>query len=233
MKLLTIFNQLSYGELSQLALGNSEGAGIQRTDWPMLIDHINIGLLELHKRFDIKRKNLVIEQYEQIQLYILDRRFAKTNVESLEPIKYIDDSEYDPFDDEVLKIERVFDELGIEYPLNDDVAYNSLHTPQTNAIQVPLTFVDNTFYVEYRASHKLIDRYVDPKETEVDLPLVYLEALLSYVASRAHSPFASQTNQESQTYMMKFEAACAKITEMAITQANNTTNLKPIRNGWV
>ncbi len=236
MKLIEIFDSLSYGELSQLSIGNAESTGIKEEDQPKVITHINLGLLELHKRFDLKRGSLILQMYEQIMNYELRPDFAVSNLESLEPIKYIVDTPLEPFQDDVLKIERIFAESGGEYILNNENEYNSLHTPTPLTLQIPLPQAENVVEVEYRATHPRIPvRGVNPLTYEVDLPYPYLEALIYYVASRMFAPLndPQAPSQESQMYMLKFEAAIAKLTELAITPVMQNTKENFKRNGWV
>lgn len=236
MKLIDIFDVLAYGELSQLAIGNADGVGIQVEDQPKVITHINMGLTELHKRFDLRRESVIVQQYDHITDYHLKDDFAVSNMESLEPYKYIQDSPGEPFLNNVLKIERVFAENGAEYVLNNDSEWNSLHTPNPLTIQVPLPQSTNVMDIEYRANHpKIPIRGVDPTNYEVELPEAYLEALIYYVASRMFAPLndPQAPTQEGQMYMLKFEAAVSKLTELAVTPINESANQQFKRNGWV
>lgn len=234
MKLQEIFDQLAYGELSQVALGG-EGT-ISEKDYPKLISHINLGLLELHKRFDLRREEVHIQQYEHIQTYVLDTKYAQTNTDSTEPVKYIMDSTFEPYEGNALKIERVFNEEGYEFILNDDSDYTSLHTPGHLSILVPLPEPTASLLVEYRASlPKIPLTGINPSEYEVDLPITYLEPLIYYVAGRVFAPLTDMSigANDGATYMARFEQSCLKITEMALVNKSNNLNDKFRRNDWV
>ena len=83
MKLQTIFDQLIHGELSQLFIGGAETSDVIVPDnYPKVISYINMGLLELYKRFPLRLKELVIQQNEGIGTYILDSNYAVANNES-------------------------------------------------------------------------------------------------------------------------------------------------------
>jgi hypothetical protein len=238
MKLSSIFEQLSYGELSQLAIGGAETSGIVlSSDYPKLITHINLGLLELYKRFDLSRKEVFVQQYDEINLYYLDSRFAVTNTESPEPIKYIQDSVYRPFTDNVLRIEKVINECGSELYVNDDSKYWTVYTPDYNSIQVPWPDANNAMCITYRASPDVIPVVdVVPSEQEVNIPLSHLEPLLLYVASRifASKPaLNNESNSKGMEYMSKYELSCKRIEDLNLVQNNNTTNMKLQNAGWV
>ena len=52
MTLSDVFDQLAYGEFSKIFLG--ESGAIPQSNWNRIITHINLGLTELYKRFDLK-----------------------------------------------------------------------------------------------------------------------------------------------------------------------------------
>ena len=58
MLLSELFDQLTFGELSQIYVAGRDEIGIQAADYEKIIPHINLGLTELHKRFEIKTNTL-------------------------------------------------------------------------------------------------------------------------------------------------------------------------------
>jgi len=186
MILADIFEQLSHGEFRSTALGGSQASGIMEKDYPKVIPFINLGLTELYKRFPIKSKTVLIDQLEQVSTYYLHPDYAQTNTSSTKT-KYIRDSSFDPFvsADDVLKIEAVYDEKGVEYYLNDPKQVHSVFTPSSNSIQIPFNESGNTMEVKYRANHPTLTAEGESVlEQEVELPMGYMEALLNYIAGR-------------------------------------------------
>lgn len=55
MTLQEIFDQLAYGEFRTLSVGED---GIQPKSYASMINHINLGLNALYKRFPLKRVRL-------------------------------------------------------------------------------------------------------------------------------------------------------------------------------
>jgi len=233
-------------------MGGVNTQGIQVQDYPRVIPAINLALSELYKRFDLKRSEVVVQQYDQITMYKLDSRFAVTNVNSNEPIKYIEDSQYFPFQDDVLKIERVFNEEGEQLYLNQENAYTtpesglgsefygsdkywSVHIPSYNVVQVPYPDSANQMIITYRAKHPTISSTItDPSIVNVDLPESLLEALLLYIGSRVNINRGTELSlAEGQLQMAKFEASISKITEMGIINSDDTENSKLDSRGWV
>lgn len=220
-----------------MALGGSEYSGILPENYHKIIPHINLGLGELHKRFLLKTGQVTIQQYDHIQQYFLDPRFAKSNTTSIEPYKYIMDSVYMPFDnaDDVLAIENVFDENGIPYILNDSTNAYSVFTPSYNSVQVPFADGANVMTVEYRANHKkLTNKGDDVLAQRVDISITYLEGLLNYIAARYLSTIGTQeSSADSINFMNRFEMSCAKILELNLAVRSNDSNEKLDMRGWV
>lgn len=60
MKLIEIFNQLTFGELAQLSMGGMDAGEINDKNYDAVLSHINLGLTALHKRFPLKEGRLVV-----------------------------------------------------------------------------------------------------------------------------------------------------------------------------
>jgi len=234
MLLSDLFEQLTNGELSQLEMGGVDGIGIEPCDYNRVIPHINLGMTELYKRFPIRRQEVIIQQYDQIQKYKLDSRYAQTNTDSEEPIKYVMDSKYEPFTDNVLKIERIFNEDGQELYNCERDEYWSVNLPAYNVIQVPYPEKENNLSITYRADHdKIKIPGLNPATTHIEVPPSLLEPLLLFIAARVYSNLSSLEGNEGNNYMAKFEASCRKITELNLIPNDNTKNIKLDENGWV
>jgi len=247
MLLSDLFDQLTYGELSQLEMGGVDEVGIESKDYKRIIPHINLALTELHKRFLIRKEEVVLDCFDHIEDYTLHSRFAVTNTASPEPYKYIHDSEYEPFQDNVIKIEKVFNEDGQELYLDETDPYIirtelnlttqkrwSVHTLNYNTIQIPYPMHENALFVEYRAEHEKIQiAGLDPTKVEVKIPSYLLEPLLLYIAGRVYSNLGGNSAQEGIAYMGRFEASVATIDRLNLVNKANATNQKLEVNGWV
>jgi len=242
MKLSDLFDQLSQGELSQLKMGSRDEIGIRLCDYNKIIPHINLGLTELYKRLNLKTSEVVIQQFDHIQTYYLDSRYAQTNVDSQEPTKYIMDSEYQPFTNNVLRIEKVHNELGEELYLNQDRSYFSgsnmywaVNIPSYNSIQVPYPEKENQMIVTYRADHDPIIFTEEMNLQDIHVPISpsYLEPLLLYIAARVYTNLSSNEGNEGTNYTAKFEASMQQIEKLNLINKDDTYNIKLEENGWV
>jgi len=240
MTLLDILKDLTYGELAQLRIGDLLAGEPESQPDPVryeqIISHINLGLKEIYKRFFLRSREIYIQQYEQINTYVLSSKYAQTNVASLEPIKYIMDTVDDPFQDDTLKIEEVYDEAGNKLPLNDITEELSVFTPTYRSIQIPNPNNDNTLSVQYRACHpRIVYTGVgfDPADVEIMLPNSLHEALLYYVANRAFASLNRDQGTEGNDYWQKFEKSCQLVDQLGLEVQGEPGDWRFDTHGWV
>ena len=241
MLLSDLFSQLTFGELSQIKLGGAAANGITKENQLQMLNHVNAGLTELHTRFHLKEGTLKVGMFPGIESYVLSKRYAVGNRESREPVKYIQDSLARPFQDTVLKIERVYDDQGTELELNAggeryDPLSLVIRTPTINTLVVPPALVSTYLTVVYRGNHPRIikeDNSFDPAEVDIDLPPQYENALLLYIASRVFNPIGlNQEFHDGNNYWGKFEAACALLTHKGLELSAESPSGRFERNGW-
>ena len=231
MTLDDIYQQLSFGELRQLFMGGKNiddpNTGMPEESFYKLLPTIQLGLTELHKRFNIRMGYFDVELQDGQNIYQLVTKYAVSNCRSKEPVKYIDDSEY-KFDNNLLKVTNILGTLCEEeyqIPLNEQSNDEAIMFLNMNTFKVPVDtklapwLTETTkLRVNYRANHPEINKYianVSPKTTEIYLPQTHLEALCYYVASRLYNPMGMVPNSihQGNNYFAKFEASCAKIQE--------------------
>lgn len=246
MKLIEVFNQLSYGELSQLNLGRLDGEDINEDNYPVLMGHVNMGLTALYKRFSLKEGRLNLQIVPNQVSYPLLSKFAVTG-KGTATVRYIKDSADAPFQEDIHKIERVITDTGGELLLNDYADPYSCHTPSLNILRLPTIVVDGTAPLDsiyntksvtlvYRANHPVIDINVgsfDPATRDIELPYSHLQALLYFVASRAHNPIG-MTNEfnAGNNWNAKYEFECNQLESAGLEVDSGVHNTRLIRNGW-
>lgn len=234
MKLIDLMNVLSTGELNQLVVGN-EGLGIRVPDYPKVIAQINLGLTALHSRFPLREKEVIVQQYDQIALYYLRPEFAATNKESTQPIRYIIDTEDFPFLNDVIRVERIYNEVGCQLPLNDDPMCCSLFTPSYDTVQVVNPSSENAMFITYRANHVPIPLgTVDATQVEVFIPAPHVKALCYYIAASMYGSLPGQENSaKGIEWSSRYEGECQMLENLDLDNASiATTNVKPEMRGW-
>ena len=243
MKLSEIFDQLQYGELSQLHIGGVEQGGISEANYPRILPHVNLGLTALYKRFSLKENALILSLQPNILQYSLHSRFAVNGKRSKEPVRYIIDTTLAPFLDDIIKVARVYTDDGTELDLNNKANAWSLHTPFAHSLAIPAVIVEkstelpanlitNNLKVVYRANHPKIEipiGYFNPDRIEVELPDSHLEPLLLFIASRLHNPIGMVNEfNAGNNYAAKYEAACQalEIANLNVDQGSQSDRLR-------
>ena len=244
MKLQEVFDQLKGSELSQLSIGGQDQGVINEKNQFIVVNAINLGLSNLHTRFNLKEGSLKLLLIPGKYQYFLKSAYVLDNPESNEKVRYIEGS----FADDLAKVEGVFTESNYELELNTRRKY-SCATPNTLCITVPAPIVDqdidipsylqtDALNIVYRANHPKIgpDEFgdFDLDEIEVDLPYPYLEPLLYFVASRVHHPVGlAGDTQMGASYFAKYEQACQRLQMSNVAVDQGAGNDRLIRNGWV
>lgn len=236
MKLSEIFDQLTFGELSRVFIGGSEKKELDPASYEEIGAHINLALSALHNRFLLQEEEIRIYKYGNQIDYLISSDFARSNLLSTQPVKYVLDNEYLPFRDNIIKILAVYGPTGEELPLNTAGDDSSVYTPQFNKIQIPFGEHGEVYSILYRADHPrlVLDESTIPEQVEVNLPPSFLQALLYYVAARVVVPVGnSETGEATTNYLAKYEMECQRLAIYNL--GNETTNVDMIleRNGWV
>ena len=223
MKLSEVFQQLAYGELSQIALGTITDEELAEESYAPLLAHVNLGLSALYKRFNLKEGRITFPLSQAGNVY-------KLGVTDLN------------------KIERVETLEGTELSLNDGNDPLSCYTPQMNTLRVPQKIVSKSpdlpekyitgeLLVIYRANHPKVvatGGFLIPKSVELELPYSHLEALLYFVASRVHNPIGMVNEfNAGNNWAAKYEMECQRLESLDLEIDDTTTNARLNKNGWV
>jgi hypothetical protein len=247
MNLKEVFDQLTFGELSQLSIGGNETGAIQTKNYDRMVAHTNLGLTALYKRFNLKEGRLTVELVPGRFTYPINSDYAEANDASTQAVKYIKDAD-SPFADDIHKIERVYGQTGYEFALNDEADPYSMFTPSAKVLRVPEIVVTGSIdmpdeikttelEIVYRANHpKIIPDgiYLDPEEIYLELPDSHLEALLLFMAGRIHTPtgMSNEANMGN-TYSAKYEQECMRLEQLNLRVDQFSQPDRIGRNGWV
>jgi hypothetical protein len=244
MKLQEIFDQLRGTEFSMLSIGGQPQGVINEANQEIVLNTLNLGLNNLHTRFNLREGQLKLLLLPELYLYSLKSSHQVENRRSRETVRYIDSV----FPDDLAKVEQLLTASGQEVGLNDKSRY-ACSTPSSHVLRVHPDLVNQppdmpdayrTTYLDvvYRATHPRIDAGIfDLKEADlidVELPYLYLEPLLYFMASRVHHPKGMTGDMQlGASYAAKYEQACQRleISNLQIDWGQENTRMG--RNGWV
>lgn len=230
-----IIDDLSYGSLSNLAIGSSGKGSIPDADQARIVHHINRGLTKLHSRFVLYQRELYIRIQEDVHLYPLLRQAGESyhdHTTSNPPMRYIIDSAEAPFSEDVIRIlgcwrpSKIDPTDLVEVPLNDENAEESVWTPATSTLQILDGKAGDIYHVMYQADHYRLRTGVGPQK--VYLPEILYEALEHYVAYKI---FGSMNGEEhtikAQEHRNTYESVLLRAIDLDLVKAVSvSTNVK-------
>jgi hypothetical protein len=221
MLLNDLYTKLSYGELSNTAIG-MEGAGtITEEGKPRIVNYVNEGLIRLYSEFLIREKEVMILMYKEITFYHLITRFAvNAGAEAnLEARRYLLDLPEEPFENDVLKILTVYNSARRRLPLNDAEMPGSVFTPQPTILQVPFPVEGAALTVSYQANHPVM-HYNEPTG-RIDLPDALNGALTAWVAYKVFSHMNTQeSTAKAQEHLEIYQAIVQQTKDMDLVNAS-------------
>lgn len=230
-----LFESLSYGELSNLHLGNNGGGGIEESKQPTIIHYANEALIKIHSRFCLLEKSLNLETVGHITNYHLIKRFAESSkAEKREKYHYIKDLLCEPFEEDVIRILTVHTQHGQRLPLNDVGNVRSVFTPQPTVLQVPSPIDGMSLAVGYQAKHPRLLVGEDYDQV-IEIPEVLHVALTAYIAYNVYTTInTADATGKAQEHLNKYESTCQEVEEKdLVSTSSSQTNTRFEQNGFI
>jgi hypothetical protein len=182
-------------DLIQLAQNSELRTLAVAQDEKIIIGYINLGLVELYKRFPVETKEVMITLEGDSEIYILPEDCMYLIA------AYGEIPEYSSM-------------IVNELPINEENNPLSINTVAWNKIQVPASIEGQMISLIYAASPELI-RYDEETGAhnyqDIPLPASLLEALLHYIGYRAHAAVDGNIQAENNTHYTRFEASCSRV----------------------
>lgn len=228
MYLEEIYDDLANGELRAHAWAMN--GTIAEEHKPKIITSINVALTDMYTRFPLLTKQITVIQKAGITEYVLHPKHARTNPHTMD-VKYIYDSEKDPFQGNVLRIESVFDETGEELELNSAQGCKIALTPAPDILEIPNPTDTNALFVTYRTR----PNKVKLSDVEIPIPEQFRPAILAYVAFRAYSGSSDAgQNALAVANFQRYELLCSQYLQYNMVNTDESVELCNFTNGgWV
>lgn len=177
------------GELKTLAV---------KTDTNAVIGYINLGLIELYKRFTLELKEHIVELVDGQDIYTIPSdcmyivaAYGEVDKDSGEKVNVL--------------------------PINTEDDPLSINTISWKQVQVPLATTGSYISLIYVAS----PAYVLNAEETLELPPQLLEALLHYIGYRAHGSINGNVDGENNTHYQRFELSCQRVQQLGLLTADD------------
>lgn len=237
MKLLTeLYEDLSFQELSNVAIGQDGSGVIREQDRPKIIGYTNEALLRLCARFVLIENDVLVQLFKHITNYYFLLKYAQSaDAPEAEGNPYILDLHGEPFKQDLIKVLKVQNNHGFHYPLNDEENRWSLYTPKFNMLQVPYPEDHLQLSVVYQAKHPNMLRDADPSAQYIFIPDVLYGALRAFIAYKVFSHMNTQeSTAKAQEHMQIYEQICLEAQTMDLVNSSiSTTNTVFHKRGFV
>lgn len=161
-----------------------------KDDTETILGYLNLGVLELYKRFPLSVKEYLLELQNGVTVYTMPSDYMWLI------------AAYDEVPEESTDTVNVL-------PINTEDNPLSINTISWNQIQIPVVTQGAFISLIYAASPTLYSSL--NLNADVEIPPQMLEALLNYISYCAQESLGGNENAEDGRYYQKFEASCDRI----------------------
>ena len=198
MTVQQVINMAKASELNALAVKDDDN---------VILEMINLGLIELYKRFPLKVDEAIITLVDGRDVYSLDGNDANVQMGNTDYMSIV--AAYGEVNVYDLSIGEVK-----ELPINEEDNILSVNTVGWNSVQVPASLSGNYVSIIYTAAPKYLT--IADISDSIPVPPQMVEALLHYVGYRAHSAVDGEINSENTTHYTRFEASCNRVLALGL-----------------
>lgn len=181
--------------------GKLKNSNIVNDDAAILVA-LNLGIVELYKRFPLQVDEAIISLRDAKTEYKLDGTDADVSMPSNSQFMWAVAA--------YQEVEDAIDETKIttkQIPINEEENPLSIQTVAWNAVQVPVVNAGAYISIIYVAVPKLIT--ADNLNATLPLPPQMLEPLMEYMCYQANSTLDAEIDTDK--YYQRFEASCSKV----------------------
>jgi len=233
-----LFDDLSFGEFANMALGTSINGGMPVDKYPKVVSLINLALLDLYTRFPLKEKEFKVYQRAGKSIYYVRADYMGDPLAG-DPEVYIDGTGEDPPNGDIIKFTRAFDELGVEVAINKIQCPDGIFLPEPDVLKMVVGDVPKVISMVYQAAYPkiMIDVTFNPVAYNLYFPSFLKMALLAHVAARLFvGKDSSAVEGEpglNNTFQYKYETECLKIEKLSLAPGVDEEFKQFESNGWV
>jgi hypothetical protein len=160
-----------------------------------IVGYINLGLIELYKRFPLDVQEHMITLLDGVEIYTMPSNFMWIV------------SAYD-------EVPETSNLTVLPIPINEEDNPVSINTISWNQVQVPVTVTGAYISIIYVAAPTY---FTDADlATTLPIPPQMVEALLHYIGYRAHGSDDGNVQAENSTHYQRFELSCKRIEQMGM-----------------
>lgn len=198
MNIQDIVTLARHSELSGVAIKN---------DLDVITAFINLGMLELYKRFPIKVEEHIVTLEDGVMYYTMPDNFMYA-LEAHGEIAASSSAISNPI------------------PINDEDSENSIFFGDWTTVQIPSSVTGSYVSIIYVAKpiRVTVEQVKDGTGT-LDLPETLIDALLNYVGYRAYLGVKSDAQSENNAHWARFERSCSKAEKLGVTNPADSMSM--------
>ena len=160
-----------------------------KDDNEAIVSFINLGVIELYKRFRLEVKEHMVELQDNVEIYDMPDDFMSL-VAAYGEVE-------EPSVDNVNPL-----------PVNVEDDPLSVNTVNWYQVQIPVAVTGGFVSLMYASAPPYLS--TDDLDSALPIPIGLVEALLHYVGYRAHAAMDGSIQAENNTHYQRFEASCQR-----------------------
>lgn len=217
-----LFDDLSYGELSNQSIGKPIGKIDNSFDHPKLVSFINAGLLDLYTRFRILERTVNIPSILPGETYFIPSDSGSDGDSSFQS------------NQDFIRLLAAYDSEGLVLPIDEPSALIGIEGVPPDSVKNPSLEAIEDFSIVYQAAYPKIEitEQFDPETLELHFPRYLKKALLLYVAHKATFKMP-KGNERTSTYWGAYESECQDIKTNGLLPDISFEKQSFTNNGWV
>lgn len=191
-----------HSELQQLSIADDDEA---------VVGLLNLGLIELHKRFQLTTEEYVIPLETGVIIYTMPTDFMYLIEAYREVPAANSDTSTSPY------------EAYTRVPINDENNPDSINTVAWNRLQIPMAYTGSyigTIYVPKPVYLSTTDMTQD-----LGIPDTLIDSLMLFVGYKGHTAVSGAVQGEGNTHYMRFEASINKLKLLGIGVAPDDSSI--------
>lgn len=188
-----------------------------------ILSFVNLAILQVYKKFPINVKEQIVVLQEDIHIYDLNPDVMSL-VSAFTAERYLKD------DKGAFIYSGSTRDTIVEVTINDSTDPNTVMTPTPGMLMVSHPTTGQLLSLLYRAGS--VDIESDELDEQIKVTPQYIEPLLMYMGYLGYTSINSTTGV-GDSYLTKYNIACATLNKEGIVNKNSNTNTKLRDRGFV
>lgn len=235
-----LFNILATGVYANTTFSNA-GSILKEEHYDKVSNLINLGVLEIYKRFKFLENELVLHTNLNTSQYYL-RPSKVAAIDAISETNYIEQSlETEGFLN-IIKLTAAYDSNGTELRINGSNSYPSelptIVELAPDILRITNIITPQPLCIRYQSyPNKLtVQQYSNPGVHEFNIPDIVIDPLVSYIAAKTFKPMGANDStanaDKSASYEQQYELACQKLAMYGLSVQDCTDRDTFDSNGW-